>query len=118
MGQKQREEERREDRKVCPPPPTPCRELKQQFSGYKVKKHNIIIDPLDGWSQEMDTTIRKIVGSRSKEVLKRMQEAVLSGTSNIDRTIHCYRTILCCCCCCCFFILSKAMFGFFFCDDI
>ena len=78
MGQQQREEERREDRIVCP-----LRwELKQQFPGYEVKQHNIIIDALGGWSREMDTTMYEIVGNRSKEVLK----AVLSGTLNIART--------------------------------
>ena len=39
-----------------------------------------------GGSQEMDTTMYEIVGSRSKEVLKRMQKAALSGTLNIART--------------------------------
>ena len=42
-----------------------------------------------GWSQEqeMDTTMYEIVGSRSKEVLKKMQKAALSGTLNIARTL-------------------------------
>ena len=52
VGPKQREEERREERKVCP-----LRwELRQQFPGYEVKQYNIIIDTLGGWSQEMNTT--------------------------------------------------------------
>ena len=34
----------------------------------------------------MDTTLYEIVGSRSKEELKRTQKAVLSGTLNIART--------------------------------
>ena len=34
----------------------------------------------------MDTTMYEIVGNRSKEVLKRMQKAVLSGTLNIAWT--------------------------------
>ena len=62
-------------------------ELKQQFPGYEVKQHNIIIDALGGWSREMDTTMYEIVGNRSKEVLpKRMQKVVLSATLNIART--------------------------------
>ena len=56
---------------------------------------------LGGWSQEMDTTMYEIVGSRSKNVLKRMQKAALSGTFNIAwtfkvvtwETIDCYRMI-------------------------
>ena len=39
-----------------------------------------IIDALGRWSQEMDITM----WSTSKEVLKRMQKAVLSGTLNMD----------------------------------
>ena len=50
-----------------------------------MKQHNIVIDALGGWSQEMDTIMYEIVGSRSKEVLKRMQKAVLFGTVNIAR---------------------------------
>ena len=61
-------------------------ESKQQFPGYEVKQHNIIIDDLGGWSREMDTTMYEIVGNRSKEILKRMQKAVLSGTLNIAQT--------------------------------
>ena len=48
--------------------------------GYKVKQHSIIIDALGGWSQEMDTTVKEIVESRSKRVLKGMQKAVMSAT--------------------------------------
>ena len=58
-----------------------------------------------GGSQEMDTTMYEIVGSRSKEELKRMQKAALSGTLNIARTfkvvtwetIDCYRMIFLSC---------------------
>ena len=32
-------------------------ELKQQFPGYKLKQHNIILDAIGDWSMEMDTTI-------------------------------------------------------------
>jgi len=61
-------------------------ELKQQFPGYEVQQHNIIIDALGGWLREMDTTMHEIVRSRSREVLRKMQKAVLSGTLNIART--------------------------------
>ena len=37
--------------------------------GYKVKQHSIIIDALGGWSQEMDTTMKEILGRGSKGVL-------------------------------------------------
>ena len=61
-------------------------ELKQQFPGYEVQQHNTIIDALGGWSREMDTTMHEIVGSRGRELLRKMQKAVLSGTLNIART--------------------------------
>ena len=61
--------------------------MKQQFPGYEVQQHNSIIDALGGWSREMDTTMHEIVGSRSREVLRKMQKAVLSGTLNIAQ--HC-----------------------------
>ena len=61
-------------------------ELKQQFPGYEVQQHNIIIDALAGWAWETDPTMHEIVGSRSREVLRKMQKAVLSGTLNIART--------------------------------
>ena len=43
-------------------------ELKQQFLGYEVKQHNIIIDALGGWSREMDTTM----GSRDGAVVEHL----------------------------------------------
>ena len=60
-------------------------ELKQQFPGYEVQQHIIITDALGGWPREMDTTMHEIVGSRSREVLRKMQKALLSGTLNIAR---------------------------------
>ena len=60
-------------------------ELKQQFPGYEVQQHNIIIDALAGWAWEMDPTMHEIVGSRSREMLRKMQKAH-SGTLNIART--------------------------------
>ena len=52
-----------------------------------MQQHNIIIDALAGRSQEMETTMHdEIVGSRIREVLRKMQKAVLSGTLNIART--------------------------------
>ncbi|PFX27360.1 hypothetical protein AWC38_SpisGene7932 [Stylophora pistillata] len=61
-------------------------ELRQQFPGYEVKQYNIIMDALGGWSRELDVMMRKLVGGRSTDVLRKMQRAVLSGTLNIART--------------------------------
>ena len=44
MGQQQREEQRREDRKACPP----TLGIETAVPGYEVKQRNIIIDALWG----------------------------------------------------------------------
>ena len=55
-------------------------ELKQQFPGYHVEQYNVIIDILGGWSRDLDTTMRKMLGSRGRDVLLRMHRAVISRT--------------------------------------
>ena len=37
-------------------------ELKRQFPGYQVKQFNIIMDVLGGYSKELESTIRSLVG--------------------------------------------------------
>ena len=61
-------------------------ELKQQFPGYRVEQYNVIIDDLGGLSRDLDSTMRKMLGSRGRDVLLRMQRAVISRTLNIART--------------------------------
>ena len=61
-------------------------ELKQQFPGYRVEQYNVIIDVMGGWSRDLDTTMRKMLGPRGRDVLLRMQRAVISSTLNIART--------------------------------
>ena len=61
-------------------------ELKQQFPGNRVEKYNVIIDVLGGWSRDLDATMQKMVGPRGRDVLLRMQRAVISSTLNIART--------------------------------
>ena len=46
----------------------------------------IILDVLGGSSKDLDVTLQKLVGSKAKGVLKKMQKACLSGTLNIGRT--------------------------------
>ena len=61
-------------------------ELKRQFPGYQVKQFNIIMDMLGGYSKELESTIRSLVGvSRGREVLLKMQKVVLSQSLNIVR---------------------------------
>ena len=61
-------------------------ELKQQYPGHEIHQYNTIFDALGGWSQELEVTMYKLVGSRSSEVLRKMQKAVLSGMLNIAKT--------------------------------
>ena len=57
-------------------------ELKQQFLG-SVEQYNVIIDILAGWSRDLDNTMRKMLGPRARDVLLRIQRAVISSTLNI-----------------------------------
>ena len=61
-------------------------ELKQQFLGYRVEQYNVIIEVLGGWSRDLDSTMRKMLGPRGRDVLLRTQRAVISSTLNIART--------------------------------
>ena len=61
-------------------------EIKQQYPGYKVEQWDIIIDVLGGWSKELEYTMKKLVGTKSKCILKKMQKAVISCSLNIART--------------------------------
>ena len=61
-------------------------ELKQQYPGYSVEQYNIIVDVLGGWSKEMEDSLKKLLGSKCADVLKRMQKCVISSTLNIART--------------------------------
>ena len=61
-------------------------ELKRQFPGYQVKQFNIIMDALGGYSKELESRIRSLVGvPRGREVLLKMQKVVLSQSLNIAR---------------------------------
>ena len=59
--------------------------LERQFPSYEVKQFNIIMDVLDGYSKELERTMNALTGSRSKEVLLKIQKANLSSTLNIAR---------------------------------
>ena len=54
--------------------------IKRQFQGFQVKQFNIIMDVLGGYSKELESRIRTLTGSRSKEVLLKMQKVVLSSS--------------------------------------
>ena len=61
-------------------------ELKERYPGYKVSQYNIIMDALGGWSTSMEDNLRRLLGSKTSEVLRRMQLSVISSTLNIART--------------------------------
>ena len=46
---------------------------------------NIIIDVLWGWSVDLEETIKDLVGQRSRSVLRRRQNVILSHSLNIAR---------------------------------
>ena len=51
-----------------------------------MKQFNIVMDVFGGYSEELESTIRSLVGvKRGKEVLLKMQKVVLSGSLNIAR---------------------------------
>ena len=60
--------------------------MKQRCLVFEVNPCNIILDVLGGWSKDLDVTLQKLVGSKAKGVLKKMQKACLSGTLNIAHT--------------------------------
>ena len=63
-------------------------ELKQQYPGYKINQVSIIINFLAGWSRELYSSVRDLVGAeRSRECLKRMQKSVLRSSLNIARSL-------------------------------
>ena len=41
-------------------------ELKQQYRGYEVIQHNIIMDVLGGWSRETETSIKSLLGRKAE----------------------------------------------------
>ena len=82
MGQQQRGEERGEDLQVWPPA-LGIETAVPRLRGATAQHHHRC--PWE-WRREMDTTMHEIVGSRSREVLRKMQKVVLSGTLNIART--------------------------------
>ena len=70
-------------------------ELKRQFPGYQVKQFNIVMDVLGGYSEELVSTIRSLVGvKRGKEVLLKMQKVVLSEHCEIFQSVNISRYYL------------------------
>ncbi|PFX24876.1 hypothetical protein AWC38_SpisGene10518 [Stylophora pistillata] len=53
-------------------------EMKAQYKGYNINQYNVIMDVLGGWSVDMERSLRRLLGSRCKEILRLMQRSVIS----------------------------------------
>ena len=60
--------------------------LKRQYPSYDIEQCNSVIDVLGGWSNKLESFMKKLVGAREKDVLRRMQKAIISCSLNIART--------------------------------
>ena len=60
-------------------------ELQERYPGYTVQQYNIIMDVLGGWSRTIEEGLRKLLGKKTKDVLRNMQKSVVSSTLNIAR---------------------------------
>ena len=65
-------------------------ELKRQNPSYDIEQCIVILDVLGGWAKELELPTKKLVarlvGAREKDVLGRMQKAIISWSLNIART--------------------------------
>ena len=61
-------------------------ELHDRYPGYTVQQYNIITDVLGGCSRTMEEGLRKLLGKKTKDVLRNMQRSVVPSTLNIART--------------------------------
>ena len=59
--------------------------ITRTIPGYIVQQYNIIRDLLGGWSRTMEEGLHKLLGKKTKDVLRNMQKSVVSGTLNIAR---------------------------------
>ena len=61
-------------------------ELQQRYPGYRVTQHNIIIDVLGGYSQDLTNSLKLLVGTRYRSVLAQMQRSVITSSLHIARS--------------------------------
>ena len=52
-------------------------ELKRRYNVYSVEQYNAIIDVLDGYSKQLEKSVRKLLGARARGVVEQMQESVI-----------------------------------------
>ena len=63
----------------------------QQFKGYKEEQFNIVMDVVGGHSTHLEQNVKRLVGKKSNQVLRKMQKSVISWTLNIT---HTFKTFL------------------------
>ena len=60
-------------------------ELQQRYPDYKVTQHNIIIDVLGGYSQDLTKTLKQLVGNSYISVVAQMQKSGVTSSLHIAR---------------------------------
>ena len=63
-------------------------ELQERYPRCTVQQYNIIMDELAGWSRTMEEGLRKLLGKKTKDVLRNMQKSVESSALNIARMLR------------------------------
>ena len=63
-------------------------DMKAQYRGYKINRYNGIIDVLVDWSVDVKRSLRMLLGSRCREILRLMQRTVISSTLHIARIFN------------------------------
>ena len=58
-------------------------ELQQRHPDYNTTQHNIIIDVLGGYSQDLTKTFKQLVGNRYRSVAAQMQKSVVTSSLHI-----------------------------------
>ena len=59
--------------------------LQQRHPDYKITRHNIIIDVLGGYSQDLTKTLKQLVGNRYRSVEAQMQKSVVTSFLHFSR---------------------------------
>ena len=61
-------------------------ELQQRHPDYKVTQHNMIIDVLGRYSQDLIKTLKQLVGNRYRSVEAQMQKSVVTSSLHFARS--------------------------------
>ena len=63
--------------------------LQQRHPDYKVTQHNIIIDVLGGYSQDLTKTLKQHIGNRCRSVATQMQKSVVTSSLHSFKVLAC-----------------------------